>query len=135
MSTALQTEKPQAEAQRGRFLSILTVLNAVAITLATIVIVFSRDLRRALGYLPDWFIPFLVAFLLARLAALGAMWKMKRWGAYAFLALECAEVAMGLFVFTAVLTYSVRALMAVPSFLILLGIWLLALTPKWRWFT
>ncbi len=121
--------------QRGKFLSALILLNGSAITLATMALVISADMRRALGYLPDWFSPFLVIFLLARLAALFAIWGLKRWGVLAFLLLECSEVAMGLFVFSGVLTFPLRALLAVPSFLALAAVWFLALRPRWQWLT
>lgn len=98
-------------------------------------LVFDRDIERALGYFPDWFNLFLVAFLLARLTALSLIWNLRRWGVYLFFLLECMEVAMGLFVFTSVLTFPLRVILAVPSFLILLAIWFLALKPKWQAFT
>jgi hypothetical protein len=41
---------------------------------------------------------------------------------------------MGLFVLTSVFPSPVRALVGVPSFLILLGIYVLALKPKWQLF-
>ena len=120
------------KAKRGRSLSGLILLNGLAISFATLALVFSQDIERALGYFPSWFNPFLIVFLIARLIALSAIWNMKRWGVYGFFLLECIEVAMGLFVFTSVLTFPLRFLVAVPSFLILLGIWYLALRAKWR---
>jgi len=120
------------QSQRGRFLSGLIFLNGLAISFVTLALVFSRDTERVLGYFPSWFNPFLVVFLFARLIALTAIWNMKRWGVYGFFSLECMEVAMGLFVFTSVLTFPIRFLVAIPSFLILLGIWYLALRTKWR---
>ena len=118
--------------QRGRFLSGLIIVNGLAISFATFALIFSRDTQRALGSFPSWFNPFLVVFLIARLITLAVIWNMKRWGVYGFFLLECIEVAMGLFVFTSVLTFPLRFLLAVPSFLILLGIWYLALRAKWR---
>ena len=50
------------------------------------------------------------------------------------LLLEWVEVAMGLFVFTGVLTLPIRALMVVPMFLVVLAIWYLALRPRWQAF-
>ncbi len=116
------------------FLPSLIVINALAISVATIFLVLDQGLRNSLGYVPGWFNPFLIIFLLARLIALYAIWNSRRWGVYVFLLLECLEVAMGLFVFTDILTFPLRAFMAVPSFLVLLAIWLLALRPKWRQF-
>ena len=107
---------------------------AFAITVASLGLIFSRDLERALGPFPDWFNPFLVVFLLARLITLAAIWNFRRWGVYLFFLLECLEPAMGLFVFTSVLTFPLR-LMAVPSVLILFAIWYLALRPHWQAFT
>lgn len=126
------------QAQRGGFLSGLILINGLAISFATLVLMFSGDIKNALGTFPSWFNPFLVVFLIARLIALSAIWNMKRWGVYSFFLLECLEVAMGLFVFTSVLTFltfPLRFLVVVLSFLILLGIWYLALRAKWRAFT
>jgi hypothetical protein len=120
---------------RGKFLSGLIVLNASAISLATLALLFNRNIERALGSFPNWFNPFLVVFLLARLVTLFAIWNFRRWGAYLFFLLECLEVALGLFVFTSVLTFPLRFMLAMPSFLILLTIWFLALRPKWPAFT
>jgi hypothetical protein len=123
------------EAQRGKFLTGLIIVFALAITLATLALIFIRDLQRALGSFPDWFNLFLVAFLLARLIALYMIWNLKRWGVYALFLLECLEVAMGLFVFTTAFTFPIRMIVAVPSFLVLLAIWFLALRPSWQLFT
>lgn len=126
------------QAQRGGFLSGLIWINGLAISFATLVLMFSRDIKNALGSFPSWFNPFLAVFLIARLIALSAIWNMKRWGVYCFFLLECLEVVMGLFVFTSVLTFltfPLRFLVVVLSFLILLGIWYLALRAKWRAFT
>ncbi len=117
------------------FLSSLIVINALAISVATVFLVLDQGFRNSLGYFPGWISPFLIVFLLARLVALYTIWKFKRWGLYAFLLLECLEVGMGLFVFTSILTLPQRAFLAVPSFLLLLVIWLLALRPKWRQFS
>ena len=135
MSASSSAKPAQARGSRGSFLSVLIVAFASAISLATAGLLFSRDLRGALGYLPGWFDPFLVVFLLARLITLGLIWNLRRWGVVLFLLLECLEVAMGLFVFTSVLTFPLRALIALPSFAVLLVIWFLALRPKWRAFT
>lgn len=120
------------QAQRGTFLSILLGVTAIAISLATMALVVDRDIQSNLGVLPDWFSPFVVVLALARLFALWGIWNLKRWGVYTFFLFECVEVSMGLFVFTSVLTFPVRALVAVPSFLVLLAIYLLALKPKWQ---
>ncbi len=122
------------QVQRGILLSALIVLFASAISLVTLAFIFIPVIETELGYLPDWFNSFLAVFLLARLLALWAIWKWRRWGVYLFLLLECTEVAMGLFVFTGVLTFLLRLLIAVPSFLILLAIWYLALSRKWQAF-
>lgn len=123
------------QAQRGKFLSGLIVAFAAAISVVTLALIFDQALVTALGSLPDWFNPFLVAFLIARLAALSAIWNLKRWGVYAFFGLECLEVALGLFVFTAVLTFPLRLIVALPSFFVLLAIWFVALRRKWPVFT
>ncbi len=135
MSPAFQRPEAQMQAPRGKFLSGLIVLNASAISLVTLELVFSRDIERALGYFPDWFNAFLIVFLLARLITLSAIWNLRRWGVYLFFLFECMEVAMGLFIFTSVLTFPLRFILAVPSFLILLTIWFLVLRPKWPAFT
>ncbi len=120
------------QAQRGAFLSILLGVNAIAISLATIALVVDRDIQSKLGVLPDWFSAFVVVLTLARLVALWGIWNLRRWGVYTFFLLECMEVSMGLFVFTSVLTFPVRALIAIPSLLVLLAIYFLALKPKWQ---
>lgn len=74
-------------------------------------------------------------FLFTRLSALIAIWNMRRWGVYALFVLECLEVAMGLFVFDSVFTFPIRALAAIPSFLVIIGIWYLALRKQWHAFT
>ena len=112
------------------FLPILIVINGFAISVATIFLILDNAFRNSLGHFPAWFSLFLVVFLAARLIALYEIWNLRRWGVYAYLLLECLEVGMGLFVFTDVLTLPLRA-MAVPSFLLFLGIWFLALRPKW----
>lgn len=122
-------------AKLGRFLSLLILIFAAAITLATLVLVFRRDIAGMLGNFPNWFNPFLVIFLLVRLIALFAIWNMKRWGVVAFLLLECLEVALGLFVFTSVFTFPFRFLVAIPTFLVIIAIWYLALKNKWKAFT
>ncbi len=118
--------------QRGAFLSILVVVTAAAITLATVALVADPDIQKILGTLPDWFSPFVIALGLARLFALWGIWNLRRWGVYGFFLLECVELSMGLFVLTSVFPSPVRALVGVPSFLILLGIYILALRPKWQ---
>ncbi len=117
------------------FLGILIVVNGLAITIATALLVLDPGLRDAFGSFPGWFSAFLVVFLLARLIALYAIWNFKRWGVYAFLLLECLEVAMGSFVFTGAMPAfpaPLRALMAVTALLVLFAIWFLALRPRWR---
>jgi hypothetical protein len=129
-------DKPaQAHGPRGKFLSVLIVANASALLLATAGLLFSRDLRGVLGFLPGWFDPFLVVLLLARLIALGLIWNLRRSGVVLYLLLECLEVAMGLFVFTSVFTFPFRSILALPSFFVLLIIWFLALRSKWQEFT
>ncbi len=59
-------------------LSGLIVVNASAIFIVTLVLVFSPKLERSLGESPDWFDPFIVGFRLARLTALTAIWNLKR---------------------------------------------------------
>ncbi|MGE5261832.1 MAG: hypothetical protein ACM3S0_00500 [Acidobacteriota bacterium] len=120
--------------QRGTFLSILLGVNATAIALVTIAFVVDRDIQNSLGIQQDWFSTFVVVLTLARLIALRAIWNLKRWGVYTYFLLECVEVGTGLFVFTSVWTFPVRALGAVPSFLVLLAIYVLALKPKWHLF-
>lgn len=122
------------QAKPGRFLSGLILIFGAAITFATLVLVFRPDIERMLGDFPNWFNPFLVIFLVARLTALTAIWNMKRWGVYAFFLLECLEVSLGLFVFTSSLTFPLRFVIAVPLFLVVLGIWYLALRNKWQAF-
>ncbi len=121
------------KAQKGRFLSGLILIFGLAITFATVFLILDQGFRNSLGHLPGWFSLFLIVFLLARLAALYAIWDLRRWGVYVLLLLECVEVSMGLFVFTDVLTLSLR-LLALPLFLVLLLIWFHALRPKWHLF-
>ncbi len=121
------------QGQRGTFLSVLLVVNAAAITLASIALVVDRDIQNAIGGLPAWFDTFVIALLLARLVALWGIWSWSRWGVYAYLLLECIELGMGLFVFTAFLT-PLRALGGTSTFLVLLAIYYLALKPKWQLF-
>jgi hypothetical protein len=111
------------------------VLFAFAISLATLVLMTSQFLKSRLGPFPSWFNALLVVFLVARLVALSGIWAFRRWGVYAFLLLECTEVAMGLFVFNSVLALPIRAAVAVPSFLALLVVWYVALRLKWPSFT
>ncbi len=120
--------------RRGTYLTYLILIFAAAISFATLLLILSPSLERSLGYLPVWFDPFLMIFLLLRLIALFAIWNWRRWGVYAFFLLECLEVALGLFVFTGVFTFTVRFIVAVPSFLILLAIWYFALKAKWKQF-
>ncbi len=84
--------------------------------------------------MPGWFDPDVVMLLLARLIALALIWNLRRWGVILFLAAECMEVGMGLFVFTAVLTFPLRAIVALPTFFVLLAIWFVALRSKWQAF-
>jgi hypothetical protein len=119
---------------RGMFLSGLILFFASAISLATLALIASPGIDRAFGHFPDWFNAFLVIFLLARLLALSAIWRLKRWGVYAFLGLECLEVAMGLFVFASAFAFGLRLVTAVPTVLILFAIWYLALRPRWAAF-
>ncbi len=120
--------------QRGTFLSVLIVAFAAAISLVTVAFIFIPGIEVKLGSLPDWFNLFLVPFLLVRLVALYAIWKWKKWGVYLLLLMECTEVGLGLFVFTGVLTFAVRLAGALPSFLLLLAVWYLALKDKWQAF-
>ncbi len=120
------------EAQRGKVLSGLIVLYAIAITLASLGLVFGRDqIARLIGSIPDWFNSYVAFLLLARLVALTAIWDFRRWGVYLLIFLECVEVALGLFVFTSFLTFPLRLLFALPASAILLAIWYLGLRPKW----
>src|SRR5262245_22087632 len=101
MSSAFQNAEAQKQVPRGRFLSALILLMAFAITLASLGFIFGQGLieRAGLGTFPEWFTPFVVVFLLARLITLFAIWNFRRWGVYTFALLECLEVVMGLFVF------------------------------------
>ncbi len=117
--------------ERGIFLSLLIGVNAIAISLAAIVLVVNRDIQSSLGIQQDWFGPFVIILTLTRLIALWGIWILRRWGVYAYFLLECVEVSMGLFVFTSVMTFPVRALVAIPSILVLFAIYFLALKPKW----
>ncbi len=120
--------------QKGLFLSSLIIIFGLAISLASIFLILNQDFLNSLGNLPGWFRPYVLLLLIGRLIALYAVWKLRRWGIYVLLLCECVEVSMGLFVFTGVLTLPLRALVAVPSFLVLLVIWYLALKPKWHLF-
>lgn len=120
--------------QRGTFLSLLIAVNAIAIALVTIAFVVDRDIQSSLGIQQDWFSAFVVVLTLARLIALWGIWNLNRWGVYTYFLLECVEVGMGLFVFTSVFTFPVRALGAIPSVLVLFAIYFLALKPKWHLF-
>ncbi len=121
------------QTQRGAFLSILLGVNAAAITLESIALIAVQDIQNIVGVIPDWFNPYVVGLLLARLFALWGIWNWRRWAVYLFFLLECVELGMGLFVFTAFLT-PLRALAGVTAFLILLAIYFLALKPKWQLF-
>ncbi len=120
---------------RGKFLSALIILMAVAITTATLALIFVPGLLLLLGSFPVWFNLFLGLFLFARLIALAAIWNFKRWGVYAFGLLECVEVFMGLFVFASSFSFQLRLMTAPPSLLVILTVWYLALKPKWPAFT
>lgn len=123
------------ESKRGAFLPILLGVNATAITLASIALVVDhRDIQNFMGPLPDWFNLYVVGLLLARMIALWGIWNWRRWAVYTYFLLEGVEVGMGLFYFTAFLTFQVRALIGIPSFLILLAIYFLALKPRWQLF-
>ncbi len=88
------------QTQRGAFLSILLGVNAAAITLASIALIAVQDIQNIVGVIPDWFNPYVVSLLLARLFALSGIWNWRRWAVYLFILLECVELGMGLFVFT-----------------------------------
>ncbi len=120
---------------RGMFLSTLTVIFAVAITFASVFLIFDQGFRHALGSLPGWFNLYVAGLLLARLFALYAIWVLKRWGVYALFALECVEIAGGLFVFTGVFSPTLRLSIGVPLFVVVLLIWYMALRTKWQQFT
>ncbi len=122
------------QTQRGTFLSILLGVNAAAITLASFALIADRDIQNIVGVIPDWFSPYVAGLLLARLFALWGIWNWRRWAVYLFFLLECVEVGMGLFVFTSFWIFPLRALVGVPSFLVLLAIYFLALKPKWQLF-
>ncbi len=130
-----RTAGKDKQPNRGMFLSSLTVIFAVAITFASVILIFDQGFPRALGSLPGWFNLYVAGLLLARLIALYAIWVLKRWGVFALFALECVEFAGGLFVFTGVLSPSLRLSIGVPLFLVVLLIWYLALRPKWQQFT
>ena len=119
------------QGQRGNFLSILLGVTAAAVTLASIALIFDRDIQNDLGVLPGWFGAFVVFLLFARLIALWGIWNLRRWGVYSFVLLECLELSMGLFVFTALLT-PLRTLVGVLTLVVLLAIYFLALKPKWQ---
>src|SRR5262249_3635095 len=104
MSSPSQKSEAPRQTPRGAFLSILIVGMASAITLASLGLIFSRDLIESwgLGSFPDWFTPFVIGLLLARLIALAAIWYFRRWGVYLFFLLEGTELVMGLFVFSSV---------------------------------
>ncbi len=117
-------------AQRGKFLTGWIVFFGSAVFLASFLLVFDPGLKTSLGDLPGWFNSFVIGLLIGRLIALAAIWNFRRWGVYLLFALECLELAMGLFVFSGALNSS-RLLLGVPSFVILIAIWILALRPKW----
>lgn len=117
-------------AQRGKFLTGLIIFFGSAVFLASLVLVFDTSLKTSFGDLPAWFNSFVIALLLGRLIALAAIWNFRRWGVYLLFALECLELTMGLFVLSRALNFT-RFLIGVPSFVILIAIWILALRPKW----
>ncbi len=119
--------------QRGLFLTTVIAASALAITVGSLGLILSPGLRAWAGSLPGWFNLYVALLLIARLAALTAVWNWRRWGAYLYFLLGGVELAMGLFVFTGDLTLA-RVAVAVPLFALFLVIWYLALRGKWQAF-
>ena len=127
-------EERETYARRGGFLSAVIILFGSAIAFVTLAFILDPRVEMSLGCFPEWFNAFLAVYLIGRLVALSVIWDLRRWGVYLFLLLECVELGMGLFVFTRVLTFPLRLSIAMPSFLILLGVWYWALRLRWRAF-
>ncbi len=120
--------------ERGIVLSVLIAIYALAITIASVLLIFDQGIRDSLGSLPGWFNQYVAALLIGRLAALVAIWYFRRWGVFVLLLLECVEVGFGVFVFTEIFSFTSRVAIALPTFFILVLIWFLALRPKWQRF-
>ncbi len=120
--------------ERGIFLSALIVIYGLAITFASVLLIFGQGVRDLLGLLPEWFGPYVAALLIGRLVALVAIWYFRRWGVFVLLLLECIEVGFGLFIFTGYFSFALRVAVALPALIILVLIWFLALRSKWPQF-
>ncbi len=122
-------------ARRGSFLSILVCAFGGAVFAASLVLVLDRNVSTLLSPLPRWFNGYVLALLVVRVAALVGVWNLKRLALYVLLAMEIVEITMGLFVFTSFLTFGQRLAFGAPAFLVLLGIWCIAVRPRWASFT
>jgi hypothetical protein len=119
--------------ERGKFLTWLILFMGAAITLASLACILGQSRIEAVGFgpFPNWFGLFVFVLLVGRLIALFAIWNFKRWGVYLFFLLECTEVAMGVFVFSPAMAFPLRLMMAMPMFLAVVVVWLLALRSRW----
>jgi hypothetical protein len=122
------------KAQKGTFLTSLIVIFGIAITFASVILLFDQGARQSLGNLPGWFNLFVIGLLVGRWIALYAIWDLRRWGVYVLLVLEIMEISFGLFVYAGDMPLPARIFVGVPMFLAVLVIWYLALRPKWQLF-
>ena len=124
--------------QRGAFLSTLIVAFAIVTSLAGLAFLLSPGIEARLGHFPGWLNTYLVVSQLARLVALWAIWRWRRWGVYLFIVMEVAEVVLGIFVLSGDLafrlTFPLRLMMGMALFLAVAVVWYLALRPKWHAF-
>ncbi len=122
-------------AKRGTPLTLLILIMGSAFIIGSLVVFYLSRLESLRTVLPSWAGLYALILLVGRLVALAAIWNMKRWGVYTLLFFGCIEVSLGLFVFTSLLTFPLRALIAIPSLLVLIGIWYLVLRERWQAFT
>ncbi len=123
------------QSQKGLFLSGLIIIFGVAVTLASILLIFDNNLRATLGHFPGWFSTYVALLLLGRLISLSAIWNEKRWGVYALFLFECVEVGVGNIFFTGVLSITLRLIIGIPALIVVFAVWYLALRRKWYLFT
>ncbi len=126
------------KSQKGLFLSLLIILFGVAFTAGTIFLLLDPGVLTALVTVPGWFSLYVVTLWVARMIALIAIWRQRRWGVYALFALVFVEVGMG-FSFTGFLSLPQREIISLTALIviaviIIAVIWILALRPKWQLF-
>jgi hypothetical protein len=126
---------PSATATRGRLLSALILLYAVAFLAATAVLLGAQDqAQRLLGHFPPWFSPVVLALDVVRLVALAGLWRGQRWAVPPLFLAMATEGVVGILFMRSVWTFPVRLVGVSAGLVVVGGLFAYAIGRRWAYF-